>query len=43
MTCTLFAALVLLANPGTHRSMRWVGVDDEFLVRHLGGASTSPA
>ena len=33
----------LLANPGTHRSMRWVGVDREFLVRHLGHASTSPA
>jgi alpha-beta hydrolase superfamily lysophospholipase len=33
----------LLANPGTHRSMRWVGVDREFLVRHLGQASMSPA
>jgi pimeloyl-ACP methyl ester carboxylesterase len=33
----------LLANPGTHRSMRWVGVDNEFLVRHLGRAGTSPA
>ncbi|GAB3974523.1 hypothetical protein GCM10029978_056360 [Actinoallomurus acanthiterrae] len=33
----------LLANPGTHRSMRWVGVDDEFLVRHLGRAGESPA
>jgi hypothetical protein len=30
----------LLANPGTHRSMRWVGVDNEFLVRCLGRAGT---
>ncbi len=33
----------LLANPGTHRNMRWVGVDNEFLVRYLGRAGTSPA
>ncbi|MEV5746420.1 alpha/beta hydrolase [Actinoallomurus sp. NPDC052308] len=33
----------LLANPGTHRRMRWVGVDDDFLVRHLGRAGVSPA
>jgi pimeloyl-ACP methyl ester carboxylesterase len=33
----------LLANPGTHRSMRWVGVDNEFLVRHLGRTGPSPA
>jgi pimeloyl-ACP methyl ester carboxylesterase len=33
----------LLANPGTHRSMRWVGVDNEFLVRHLGQIGPSPA
>jgi dienelactone hydrolase len=33
----------LLANPGTHRSMRWVGVDREFLVRHLGQAGTPAA
>ncbi|MCO5970363.1 dienelactone hydrolase family protein [Actinoallomurus soli] len=33
----------LLANPGTHRRMRWVGVDDEFLVRHLDPAGTSAA
>jgi alpha-beta hydrolase superfamily lysophospholipase len=30
----------LLANPGTHRSMRWVGIDKEFLARHLGRAGT---
>jgi len=33
----------LLANPGTHRAMRWVGVDKEFLSRHLGRVATSPA
>jgi len=33
----------LLANPGTHRSMRWIGVDREFLVRHLGRVGASPA
>jgi len=32
----------LLANPGTHRSMRWIGVDREFLVRHLGRVGASP-
>jgi alpha-beta hydrolase superfamily lysophospholipase len=26
----------LHANPGDHRTVRWVGVDNEFLVRHLG-------
>jgi pimeloyl-ACP methyl ester carboxylesterase len=26
----------LHANPGDHRSVRWFGVDDSFLVRHLG-------
>lgn len=26
----------LHANPGDHRSIRWYGVDDAFLVRHLG-------
>ncbi|GAA4216686.1 alpha/beta hydrolase [Actinocatenispora rupis] len=26
----------LHANPGDHRSIRWVGVDDGFLARHLG-------
>ena len=33
----------LLANPGTHRSMRWVGVDRDFLARHLGRAAVAPA
>ena len=33
----------LHANPGDHRTIRWVGVDNGFLARHLGGASTSPA
>jgi pimeloyl-ACP methyl ester carboxylesterase len=33
----------LLANPGSHRNMRWVGVDKEFLVRHLCQGGTSPA
>ncbi|GAA0321687.1 alpha/beta fold hydrolase [Actinoallomurus spadix] len=33
----------LLANPGTHRRMRWVGVDDGFLARRLGRAGTSSA
>jgi dienelactone hydrolase len=33
----------LHANPGDHRTVRWVGVDDEFLPRHLGRAATSPA
>jgi dienelactone hydrolase len=26
----------LHANPGDHRSIRWFGVDNEFLARHLG-------
>lgn len=26
----------LHANPGDHRTIRWTGVDDEFLPRHLG-------
>jgi pimeloyl-ACP methyl ester carboxylesterase len=30
----------LHANPGDHRHIRWVGVDDEFLVRHLGRMDT---
>jgi len=33
----------LHANPGDHRNIRWVGVDNEFLVRHLGRADKSPA
>ncbi len=28
----------LHANPGDHRTIRWVGVDNEFLARHLGAA-----
>lgn len=28
----------LHANPGDHRTIRWFGVDKEFLARHLGGA-----
>jgi dienelactone hydrolase len=32
----------LHANPGDHRTVRWVGVDNEFLARHLGRAGTSP-
>jgi fermentation-respiration switch protein FrsA (DUF1100 family) len=30
------AEKTLHANPGDHRNMRWYGVDDEFLARHLG-------
>lgn len=33
----------LHANPGDHRTIRWIGVDEEFLARHLGRAGTSPA
>ena len=33
----------LHANPGDHRTIRWVGVDDGFLARHLGRVDTSPA
>jgi pimeloyl-ACP methyl ester carboxylesterase len=33
----------LHANPGDHRNMRWFGVDNEFLVRHLGQVGASPA
>jgi pimeloyl-ACP methyl ester carboxylesterase len=29
----------LHANPGDHRSVRWLGLDHEFLARHLGPAS----
>jgi pimeloyl-ACP methyl ester carboxylesterase len=32
----------LHANPGDHRSVRWFGVDDSFLLRHLGQADMSP-
>jgi dienelactone hydrolase len=27
----------LHANPGDHRTIRWIGVDNEFLARHIGG------
>jgi pimeloyl-ACP methyl ester carboxylesterase len=33
----------LHANPGDHRTVRWVGVDDKFLARHLGALEASPA
>jgi pimeloyl-ACP methyl ester carboxylesterase len=32
----------LHANPGDHRTIRWVGLDTEFLARHLGRAGASP-
>jgi hypothetical protein len=31
----------LYANPGDHRTIRWIGVDNEFLPRHLGRPGTS--
>ncbi len=33
----------LHANPGDHRNIRWFGVDNEFLVRHLGRADGAHA
>jgi hypothetical protein len=33
----------LHANPGDHRSIRWFGVDDAFLARHLSRLDRSPA
>ncbi len=33
----------LHANPGDHRSIRWLGVDSEFLARHLRAAGPPPA
>jgi len=33
----------LHANPGDHRTIRWIGVDNEFLPRHLGRPVSSPA
>jgi dienelactone hydrolase len=33
----------LHANPGDHRGIRWVGVDDAFLARHLGRAGAPSA
>ncbi|MGA8113964.1 MAG: alpha/beta hydrolase [Actinocatenispora sp.] len=32
----------LHANPGDHRTIRWYGLDDEFLARHLGRAGAHP-
>ena len=29
------AEKTLHANPGDHRTIRWVGLDEEFLARHL--------
>ncbi|HET9975429.1 MAG TPA: hypothetical protein VFQ68_44860 [Streptosporangiaceae bacterium] len=31
----------LHANPGDHRTIRWTGVDSEFLSRHLGRAGAA--
>lgn len=36
------AEKTLHANPGDHRSIRWIGVDNEFLARHLGRPGESP-
>jgi hypothetical protein len=33
----------LPAHPGDHRNIRWIGVDNEFLRRHLSRSRTSPA
>jgi len=33
----------LHANPGDHRNIRWFGLDNEFLARHLGGVDTPSA
>lgn len=32
----------LHANPGDHRNVRWFGLDDGFLARHLGRVDRSP-
>ena len=32
----------LHANPGDHRTIRWFGLDDEFLSRHLAHTRTEP-
>lgn len=34
------AEKTLHANPGDHRTVRWTGLDDTFLARHLGRAGT---
>jgi dienelactone hydrolase len=33
----------LHANPGDHRTIRWTGIDDGFLPRHLNRPGSSPA
>jgi dienelactone hydrolase len=33
----------LHANPGDHRTIQWLGLDTEFLPRHLGPTGASPA
>ena len=33
----------LHANPGDHRNVRWVGLDDAFLSRHLHRFGATPA
>lgn len=33
----------LHANPGDHRTIRWHGLDNEFLPRHLGRVATTPS
>jgi pimeloyl-ACP methyl ester carboxylesterase len=33
----------LHANPGDHRTIRWVGLDNDFMARHLGRPGMSPA
>jgi pimeloyl-ACP methyl ester carboxylesterase len=33
----------LHANPGDHRTIRWIGLDNEFLPRHLGRPGASAA
>jgi dienelactone hydrolase len=33
----------LHANPGDHRNIRWVGLDDGFLARHLGRVAAASA
>ena len=37
------AEKTLHANPGDHRRMRWIGVDSEFLPRHLGPVRSAGA
>ncbi len=35
------AEKTLHANPGDHRTVRWYGIDDSFLARHLGPAEVA--